>query len=228
MAINILPGIYYFLRTKLFAGRAGVTATYSSGFWPGLVRDESIKLFTELNLPQNSVITEIGCGEGLFLTHIAQMYPHSNFIGIDFWENIINEAQLRSHQLNLTNIKFQLSDGKTAPLPDNHADCVFCINTILNVPHNAISGLITELYRICRSGGYIIFDIRNTKPVWLTWQYKLVKFYDPGISVPLHTNSFPEILKNFPTGRVEIIMQKYIGFPRNDFAPIILTAVRKK
>ena len=53
-------------------------------------------------------VCEVGSNYGSTLIKMAQLYPRSNFTGLDICEEVCVEAQKRAEKLSLTNITFQV------------------------------------------------------------------------------------------------------------------------
>jgi SAM-dependent methyltransferase len=60
--------------------------------------------------PSHARILEIGCAGGHNLLPLAQRWPHSQFVGIDFAENAISRARHRAIAAGIFNISFQHTD----------------------------------------------------------------------------------------------------------------------
>jgi len=216
----MLEKIYYRIIRKLITKKTEQNQ-YSGGLWPRLVRETASKIVTDTT----AKLIELGCGEGLFLELLAKKNPKAEIYGVDIWKDILKQAKNRLEGLQ---IKLILSDAKLTKLKNSYFDCCFCINTILNL--NSIQDielLFLEVKRILKQDGLFIFDIRNSMNPFINLQYKFVKFYDKGITVPVKaytTNLIEELLvKN---GFI-VESKKFIGFPNNCFAPVILFIVKK-
>lgn len=63
-------------------------------------------------LKQGIRVADIGCGHGLTTAIMAQAFPNSEFIGLDFHEPSIEEAKSHAASLGLKNLKFEVSLAK--------------------------------------------------------------------------------------------------------------------
>lgn len=81
-----------------------------------------------LNLSAGDVLVEIGPGNGSHVRELLTRAPDLTYYGIDISETMISEA--RRINDDLSQARFELSDGRTIPLPAGFADHVFSINTI--------------------------------------------------------------------------------------------------
>ncbi|QEG20458.1 class I SAM-dependent methyltransferase [Mariniblastus fucicola] len=67
------------------------------------------------NLERGARVADIGCGHGITTTLMAQAFPNSQFVGIDFHEASIDEARKHAASHNLSNLSFEVSTAKEAP-----------------------------------------------------------------------------------------------------------------
>ena len=54
--------------------------------------------------PTQPLHLDIGSARGKFLLQMAQLHPQTNFLGVEIRESLVEEANLKSQQLGLTNI----------------------------------------------------------------------------------------------------------------------------
>lgn len=53
----------------------------------------------------------MGCGSGRAITKLAQLYPRSQFVGVDFSETAIALAQSQTQALGFNNLKFEVQEA---------------------------------------------------------------------------------------------------------------------
>ena len=63
-------------------------------------------------LEQGATVADIGCGHGLSTIMMAQAYPGSNFVGFDFHDGSIAEANSHVEEHGLDNVRFQTALAK--------------------------------------------------------------------------------------------------------------------
>ncbi|MFH1073950.1 MAG: class I SAM-dependent methyltransferase [Candidatus Firestonebacteria bacterium] len=192
---------------------------YSAGYWPVKVRDKLLEL-----LPEYGSFLEVGCGEGLFLSDLRKHKPNLSLTGVDLWEKILNKAVARFS--NDTGIKLVLGKGEKLPFSDNTFDAAAAVNLLINIKDKtAADNIISELLRVVKPAGKILFDLRNKRSPFLKVQYGLAKFYDTEIKVPIITyreEAFDKIL-GYNDKKVHTC-----GFPKGRYAPIIVIEAVKK
>lgn len=60
-------------------------------------------------------VADVGCGHGITSTLMAQAFPNSEFIGLDFHEASIDEARKHAASHGVENLKFETSTAKELP-----------------------------------------------------------------------------------------------------------------
>jgi hypothetical protein len=87
---------------------------------------------------------------------------------------------------------------------------------------------LQEIKRVCKSGGRIMFDMRNGLNPLVRMKYKLVKYYDSTIdSSSLRMHTLKSIEAKVKSLGLMIDKKTPIGFPRGTFAPIVMLEVVK-
>jgi len=118
---------------------------------------------------------DIGCGNGLFL---LEYYAHSESramaFGLDFDRRAIYEACTLFKDNHAPAARLLIGNGYRLPFADAQFEAVFCLNTLINIhPFAHIELLLTELHRVCKNEGRIVFDYRNNRNPYLWFQYRL-------------------------------------------------------
>lgn len=110
------------------------------------------------DLPANSTILDIGCGNGKNMG----TREDCQYIGIDICQNLIQQAPLKS------NCNYLVSNCLNVPLPDNSMDYIMSIAVIhhLSTPERRLQSLI-EMKRLLKPGG---------KALVYVWAFEQPKF----------------------------------------------------
>jgi len=216
----MLKKIYYWLHKK--TSRPDERQEYSAGLWQDLVRMKALEL---CNLESGNAL-EAGCGEGLFLQKLAEKCPGLNIFGVDPWNEILEKARKK----NIKNAQLSVASAQSLPFEGNFFDIVACINVFFNMPSdNDVLSSLKEISRVCKKGGRIIFDIRNSHNPLLFFKYRLAKYYDETVrNLPLRTYNLKRVIGYMNECGIEMTQKIYIGFPHNILSPIIIIEARKK
>lgn len=216
--------LYYFLHKKL--SKPEERGEYSAGLWQDAVREKVFSLCED----NQCKILEVGCGEGLFLSKIAAAGKYSYIYGVDIWETILMRAQDRFEAGNINNAELTQADAASLPFKDNSFDTVVCINVFFNLPaEDAFQKSLKEISRVCKKGGAVIFDIRNSQNILLYLKYKLAKYYDETVkNLPLRTYNFNKVKASLEKCGFEIESRNAIGFPHNRLSPIFVIKAKRK
>ena len=66
-------------------------------------------------LQRGAKVADVGCGHGITTTLMAQAFPNSEFLGLDFHSQSIEEARKHADAHGLDNLKFEVSLAKEMP-----------------------------------------------------------------------------------------------------------------
>lgn len=218
-----LKKFYYWFRKKIT--RPGEKEDPSAGYWPDMVRT------TVLDLCKSGTgsVFEVGCGGGLFLVKLAQKNQNFRIFGIDIIEDLLLMAKGRLEGNKIDSVDLVQADALSVPFKDNCFDTVVCINTFINMPEDVFRKSLPEITRVCKRGGRIIFDVRNSMNPLVFVKYRLAKLYDGTVTdFPFRTDRFNKVAPELEKLNLEIIRRVNIGFPKNNFAPIFVIEARKK
>ena len=214
----MIKKLYYFLHSKF--SRSDQRGEYSSGHWQNIIREDILKRTERVS----GEVLEVGCGEGLFLSSLAKRNTELKLYGIDIWDKILERAKERFNQEGLNQIELKQADATKLPYDDCSFDAVVCMNVLFNLPTDQMCyQTIAEMARVCKSGGRIILDIRNSRNLLLWIKYKLAPFYDATVKdLPLRTYKVNDLLDCLKSLEIEIKDVKPMGFPNNIFAPLFV------
>ena len=220
----MIKELYYWFHEKM--SRPEERGEYSSGHWQQMVRAEALELCT---CDEGNVL-EVGCGEGLYLAKLAKEKRDLDIYGVDIWKDILDKAKNRFEEDNITNVRLYHCDASSLIFEKDFFDVVVCINVFFNLPSERIfCKSLQEISRVCKSGGKIIFDIRNSMNPFLWVKYKLAEYYDETVKdLPLRTYRLKTVTSLLKQHNFEIINKIGIGFPHSAFAPVIIIEARRR
>ncbi|MBP7055764.1 MAG: methyltransferase domain-containing protein [Candidatus Omnitrophica bacterium] len=205
---------------------------YSSGVWQDAARKQTLECLAG----REGRILEIGCGEGLLLAQLQKVAPNAELYGIDNSEQRIELAKSRLEpSAPGISSRLTLADATNLPFPDDYFNATICINVTLALPSfDIVKAVITEMARITKKGGYIIFEYRNKDNFLLSIKYRLAPYYDLTVKGHPFTMLKPaEVDKFLGDIRLKLRRKIYLThfFNRNawlrNIAPIIVIEAEK-
>lgn len=131
----------------------------------GALEDHILPLIPGLQskLEKGVKVLDVGCGRGRALLKLAELYPHSQFNGMDLSKKAIEWAREEARKRNLTNVKFEvrdLSDFDQTAQPEKY-DFVTTFDAIHDQGNP--QGVLKGIYRTLKPDGvYLMQDICST------------------------------------------------------------------
>jgi ubiquinone/menaquinone biosynthesis C-methylase UbiE len=102
-------------------------------------------------------VLEVGCGPGFFTIPAAKMVGENGLIyAIDVNHRAIKRVEEKMRKYGVDNIKPILGNAANTKLQDSSVDLVFIFG--LRYIACGLSNLISEMYRILKSGGILSFE----------------------------------------------------------------------
>jgi len=127
------------------------------------------------------ITLDVACGT-------ARMAFLENYIGLDFSKEMINKAM----ELN-PNKTFILGDATKLPFKDNSFDTILAFRLFMHLGEDNWRRAFDEMYRVCKKGGRLIFDIKTTLLTYANIIRKGKIFFVPMKNLPK-----PSVIFNFP------------------------------
>ncbi len=114
-------------------------------------------------LQQGIHVLDVGCGSGRALNQLAAAFPNSCFVGNDFSEEAVANANAEAQQRKLTNIQFQVKDAATLDERDRY-DLITTFDAVHDQAKPDV--VLQNIYHALRSDGiYLMQDIHATTDV---------------------------------------------------------------
>ena len=219
----MLKKIYYWLHR--LSSKSQEREEYSSGYWQDAVRTEVLFLCRALA----GRALEVGCGEGLFLIPLAKQHQRLEVWGVDNNNTRLNRAKEKSRQDNLTNVHLLLQGASDLAFQDEYFDAVICVNVFFNMESiETVRKTLTQMNRVCKKEGRIIFDFRNSLNPLLRFKYRFARYYDATVKdLPLNTYYPREIESILQDLNLAVVNRKSIGLAVARFAPITIIEAKK-
>ena len=106
-------------------------------------------------LPENSVVMDLGCGTGFFSKSLQKRFNYSSIVGVDLSFDMLSAARTKSSCL------FVAGDAEKLPFSDNSIDLIysnFALQWCFDLPK-----LFSELKRVLKPNGEMVFTTLGNK-----------------------------------------------------------------
>lgn len=224
MGLTIIEKIY--LWCLKMSSKVSERGEPSAGYWHDKVRTNALEI---VSLYGEGKILEVGCGEGLFLRKLLDANPRCHAYGVDNWPEALSKAQQR-----LSGKPVSLSKGNIMhlPFPEGYFDAVVCINVFVNMKDKEEARLaIEEMSRVCKPGGKMIVEFRNSLNIFVVLKFKLAVYYDAAVRTKtIFLSAFREqdIAAFLKEAHFKVKKTHYIGFFSKRSAPIVILVAEKE
>ena len=94
-------------------------------------------------------VLDAGCGQGAFVSRLQRAGARAHGLEVD--ERTLDAAR----KAGVESSRLTLGDGRTLPYPDGAFDCVCFIFSFHHVPAAVQPGMLREVARVLRPGGYL-------------------------------------------------------------------------
>lgn len=107
-----------------------------------------LRLLSEIKLPQDTLMLDLGCDDGMWTMNVAKVARTKNIIGVE----IVKERGRLAEQKGINVIYSDL--GKKIPFSDKSADLIHANQVIEHL--NDTDTFVSEISRILKPGGYVV------------------------------------------------------------------------
>jgi ubiquinone/menaquinone biosynthesis C-methylase UbiE len=166
-------------------------------------------------------VLDVGCANGYSTFRQAATHNISSITGVDYAENMINEALQQQSKLHSgKDIKFAIGDIRDLRFDDNSFDLVYTTRVIINLPNwDEQIKAINECIRVAKPGGKIVFSEAFWEPLVLLNSIRTLKQLPPLIE-----HDFNRYLKRSKLD--EYLQQRQITFEVDDFSSVYYLGTR--
>ncbi len=96
-------------------------------------------------------LLEIPVGTGVISMPVFKTMPKADITCVDYSEKMMETAEKRAREMDITNIRFQQGDVGALPFPDNSFDAVVSLNGFHAFPNKEAA--YRETFRVLKPGG---------------------------------------------------------------------------
>lgn len=100
------------------------------------------------------VVVDVGCGSGYSLPKLAQRFAPRELIGVDIDPQMLRIAGEEAARAGVA-VRLVEASSSRMPLPDNHADLLFCHQTFHHLVDQEAA--LAEFLRVLKPGGILLF-----------------------------------------------------------------------
>jgi ubiquinone/menaquinone biosynthesis C-methylase UbiE len=116
----------------------------------GEEQEAKYKVAMEILHASSGLILDVGCGTGLFFTHVAE--KAKMVVGVDISSKLLAKAKERSR--NLCNVHLIRGDADHLPFKPNSFSVVSAFTLLQNTPNPLIT--LKEIKRTAMSNGFVV------------------------------------------------------------------------
>ncbi len=102
-------------------------------------------------------VLDLGCGTGIFTQILSDVEGVTGIVGLDISKESVLNAKKRCND----RCRFVAGSATELPFPDSSFDAVVAFGDIISHIHNGYKEAISEIGRILKPGGHLLFDIDN-------------------------------------------------------------------
>jgi SAM-dependent methyltransferase len=124
-----------------------------------------LQVVRELGLPPDSLVVDVGCGEGGHAFRLATHFG-TRVVGVDPVQRHLDLARAarRDQPPEISaRVSFERGSATSLPLHDSSADLVWCRDVLVHVPD--VAAAHAEFARVLRPGGFVVAHQKVATPL---------------------------------------------------------------
>lgn len=221
--MNLIEKIYIWFRNA--TSKPQEKGMSSAGYWQNKVREQILGLLSQCE----GRLLELGCGEGLFLSHLGKADSRIQPWGIDCWRDALQAAKKRFAERKIKGIRLINSDAQKLPFKNEMFDVVVCANLFICVESVAVvRSIVQEAARVCRQNGTLIIEFRDKKNIALWFKYALARYYDTTTkNHPLSVYNYEGMASILKGAGFMVNKSREIDFPLKGMPVIFILEAKK-
>lgn len=120
------------------------------------------ELARRLELREDSVVLEVGCGPGYFSLEVARRIPRGRLLLVDLQQGMLEMAMQRVARVGLINVECLRADAVALPLDAGSFDVVFLVWVLGEVTD--VPACLREARRVLKPGGLLSITEQSVTP----------------------------------------------------------------
>ncbi|TGK80516.1 methyltransferase domain-containing protein [Leptospira montravelensis] len=111
------------------------------------------KLANRLDLKDDSIVLELGCGPGYFSPFIAKRIPKGKLYLADIQPEMLEKARSRMNRKGIKNVELSLTEKDSLPFPDNHFDKIYLVTVLGEISDP--NSYAKEMFRVLKTNAIV-------------------------------------------------------------------------
>lgn len=126
--------------------------------WHAQLAEAQATLLASASLATGERVLDVACGTGLVTFEAAHAVgPTGQVVGVDISGSMVDAAQRRAQNRQLSNVSFARMDAETLDLPDATFDVALCALGLMYLPDPEQA--LREMRRVLRPGGRLVLAV---------------------------------------------------------------------
>ena len=117
------------------------------------------------HLRPGTSLLDVGCGPGTVTVDLARRVAPGEVVGLDAAPGVLDEARAHAAQAGVDNVRFEVGDAYTLPVPDSSFDVVHAHQLLQHLTDPVAA--LREMRRVARPGGLVA--VRESDYGGFTW-----------------------------------------------------------
>jgi len=147
-------------------------------------------------------ILEVGVGTGRFALSLTKFVK--TFIGVDISLPMLKLSKEKIANASIDNVDFVNADAEHLPFKSNTFDLVFSMHVMWHLPFDVQENILSELVRVTKPGGKIIFDTGNARTISLTHKLRHKKIDFEKVGYFIDDRMLDKIISKYRLKLVEV------------------------
>jgi len=107
-------------------------------------------------------ILDVACGTGRMLPEVFSINTNADYTGLDTSESMTKILKEKAEKMGVgKKVKIKFGDATKIPFEDNSFDIVYSFHLLWHIPEEEQKKVVTEMLRVCKKDGFILFDSLN-------------------------------------------------------------------
>jgi ubiquinone/menaquinone biosynthesis C-methylase UbiE len=138
------------------------------------------KTITKFDKNKKIKILDVACGTGRMLSEVIRTNKNTEYNGLDSSEVMTSHLKEKAKKLKFP-VNIKIGDATKLPYKDNTFDVTYTYHLTWHIPQNLQMKMISEMIRVTKKRGYVVFDVINENFIWDRYKWLFGKKPTKGI-----------------------------------------------